>query len=231
MLLLLALVLVLPPLLVLLLLQLPLLLPAATTTISNSAVDANTSKFSSAWLCQQTSWNRQCQQTSWNRNLSVVRSPCRIYLRTYWADSFQISVVASPGPYPQTFCLKNFWGKCISGFFFSFSLTYDAMGSKTSKRYSSLKSLLNFFWIFLSVVLTKVLFLDFWNFELLIFHYFFRVNMGPYGSSLQKATPSLISLLNFSKLFLNFLLSSPHKTTVLDFENFEFTILNFFSQI
>ncbi len=32
-------------------------------------------------------------------------SPCRNYLRTYLADSFQISVVACPGPCPQTF----FW--------------------------------------------------------------------------------------------------------------------------
>ena len=35
--------------------------------------------------------------------LSVVRRPCRNDLRTYWADFFQISIVASPGPYPQTF--------------------------------------------------------------------------------------------------------------------------------
>ena len=45
--------------------------------------------------------------------------------------------------------------------YFSFSLTWNPMGAKTSKRYSSLKSLLHSFnlsWIFLSVVLTKVLF-------------------------------------------------------------------------
>ncbi len=34
-----------------------------------------------------------------------VRRPCRNYLnlRTYWADFFQLSVVASPGPYTHTF--------------------------------------------------------------------------------------------------------------------------------
>ncbi len=57
--------------------------------------------FSSAWLCQQ---------SSYNRNSSVVRRPsvCGIdYLWSYCIDFFQISVVASPlghmprGPYAQ----------------------------------------------------------------------------------------------------------------------------------
>ncbi len=55
--------------------------------------------------------------------------------------------------------------------YFSFSVTWDPMEAKISKRYSSLKSLLNhfkIFWTFFSVVLTKVLF---WIFEILSFRF------------------------------------------------------------
>ena len=57
----------------------------------------------------------------------------------------------------------------FSGFFFLFSLTWDPMGAKTSKIYSSLKSLLNPFKLclnFLLVILTKVLV---WIFKILSF--------------------------------------------------------------
>ncbi len=49
------------------------------------------------------------------------------------------------------------------------------MGAKTSKRYSSLKSLLNPFKLFLKFLLSgphKSTVLDFWNFEFLIFQEF-----------------------------------------------------------
>ncbi len=64
------------------------------------------SVFSSAWLCQQSSWN---QNSSVVRRTSYVRGID--YLWSYCMDCFQISVVASPGPYAQTFChfLKNFF--------------------------------------------------------------------------------------------------------------------------
>ncbi len=70
--------------------------------------------FSSAWLCQQ---------SSWNRNSSVIRpSVCGIdYLWSYCMNWFQISVVASPGPYAQMlfeFWKKNFFD--ILGIFFVF---------------------------------------------------------------------------------------------------------------
>ncbi len=48
------------------------------------------------------------------------------------------------------------------------------------------------------------------------------------GANTSKRNSSLKSLLNFSKLLLNFLLSSPHKPAVLDFYNFKFTIFNDF---
>ncbi len=79
--------------------------------------------------------------------------------------------------------------------------------------------LANFFWIFFSVVLTKALF---GIFE--IFSLWFLVNFFPLTRY-----SSLKSLLIFSKLFLNVLLSIPHKSTVVDFWNFEFTIFIIFS--
>ncbi len=156
--------------------------------------------------------------------LKFVHRPCRNYLRNYWANSFQISVVASPGPCPRRFL--NFWNKTKNAFsnssgFFSFSLTWGPIGAKTSKPYSSPKSLWifsNFFWIFCSVVFTKVLF---WVFEILSFWFFtncFRINMGPYGSISSSASQLCQKLLsrflsNFScgfpwailpEVFLNF---------------------------
>ena len=75
-------------------------------------------------------------------------------------------------------CYPDLCGHCLPscqaerqapGVLVSFSLTWDPIWAKTSKRYSSLKSplsLFNLFWFFFSVVLTKVLF---WIFEILIF--------------------------------------------------------------
>ncbi len=110
--------------------------------------------------------------------VSVVRRPCRNYLRTYWADCFQISVMASPGPYTQS-CFEVLKTKMhfqiFEDFVFLFvliMLTWDPMVAKTSKCYSSLKSLLNLshlFWIFLSVVLAKI---RFWILEILSFWFF-----------------------------------------------------------
>ncbi len=91
--------------------------------------------FSSAWLCQQSSWN-------WNS--SVVRpSVVRLWhLWSYCMDFFQNLVGASPGPYAQTF-EKTIFFFLIFYEYFSFLFTWDPMGGKTSKCYSSLKSLLN----------------------------------------------------------------------------------------
>ncbi len=48
------------------------------------------------------------------------------------------------------------------------------------------------------------------------------------GAEISKYYSSLKSLLNLFKLFLIFLLSGSHKSTVLDFLNFEFMIFNKF---
>ncbi len=47
--------------------------------------------------------------------------------------------------------------------------------------------------------------------------FFLFVNMGPYGSQNFKRYSSLKSVLNLFNFFLKFLLSGPHKSTVLDF--------------
>ncbi len=69
------------------------------------------------------------------------------------------------------------------------------MGAKTSKRYFSLKPLLNPLKLFLNFLLSgpdKSTDLDFWNFQFLFFQDFFFlfINMGPYGNQ------------NFKTLFL-----------------------------
>ncbi len=75
--------------------------------------------FSAARLCQQSSWS-----------LCGVRRPCHNYLRTYWAHSVQISVLASPGPYP------HYEKKCIqkvSGFFLFVFVNMGPHGSPNFK--------------------------------------------------------------------------------------------------
>ncbi len=54
-----------------------------------------------------------------------------------------------------------------------------------------------------------------------------RLKLHAMGTNISKRYSSLKSLLNFFKLLLNFLLSGPHKSTLLDFWNF--ANLNFFS--
>ncbi len=69
----------------------------------------------------------------------VIRpSVCGIdYLWSYCMDFFQILILASPGPYAQTF--SSFLKKKEIWIFyenFSFSLTWDPMEAKISKCYS-----------------------------------------------------------------------------------------------
>ncbi len=88
---------------------------------------------------------------------------------------------------PRVFSfLKKKIGFDLLGFF-SFSLTWDPMGAKSSKRYSSLKSLLNPFNFFSEISSQWSWqkycfgFLKFWVFDIsgILFVFF---NMGPHGS-------------------------------------------------
>ncbi len=80
------------------------------------------------------------------QELEIRLSVCGIdYLWSYCMDFFQ--VVASPGPYVQT---KNWFFYE----YFSSSLTWDPMAAKNSKRYCSLKSLLNLFKLFVKFLLS-----------------------------------------------------------------------------
>ncbi len=66
----------------------------------------------------------------------------------------------------------------------------------------------------------KVLFLEFWNFEFPICHdcISFFLTRDSMGTKTSKRYFSLKSLLDFSKLLLNFLLSGPHISAVWNFE-------------
>ncbi len=116
----------------------------------------------------------------------------------------------------------------------STQLTREPYRRKISKRYSSLKSLLNLFKPFLKFRLScphKRTVLGFWNFEFTNFHDFvsFSLTWDPMAAKTSKRYPSnkyLWISSNFN--FLNLLLSGPHKSTVLDFWNFEVLIFNKF---
>ncbi len=99
------------------------------------------------------------------RRLSVC--PWRNYLWTQCTDFFQILVVASLGPYARILFF-HLWFFFIFKEYFSFSLTWDLIEQKISKRYSSYKSqptAFNFSWNFFPMVLTKMRlgFLKFWK--------------------------------------------------------------------
>ncbi len=122
-------------------------------------------------------------------------------LWSYCMDFFQVLVLASPGPYAQTFVLifEKKWGTFYE--YFSFLITWDPM------EYC--------FWIFF------FFFFDLKIFEILCLRFFTLffvfVNLGPMGAKTSKRYSSLKSLLNPFKLFLKFLLSGPDKSSVLDF--------------
>ncbi len=148
--------------------------------------------FSSAWLCQQSSWNRNSSVVC--RPSSSLLNPSKPFLK------FLLS-----GPDKST--VLDFWNFEFLIFqeFCSFSLTWDPMGDKTSKRYSSLKSLLTPFKLFLNFLLIgphKGIVLDFWNFEFLIFHDFFFVfvHIEPYGSQKFKTQSTFESFQTFYEI-------------------------------
>ncbi len=73
-------------------------------------------------------------------SLSVVRHPCRNYLRTHWADSFQISVVASLGQYLQMFFgfLKKRMHFQIFQDFFPYCVNHVNVGPYGSQNFKTL---------------------------------------------------------------------------------------------
>ncbi len=100
------------------------------------------------------------------------------------------------------FC--NFEFLMFQDFFCSFLLTWDPMGAKTLKRYSSLKSLLNPFKLFLNFLPSsppKSTVLNFCNFEgflfFRIFFFPFSLKWDPTGAKISKRYSSLIFISNF----------------------------------
>ena len=98
---------------------------------------------------------------------------------------------------------------------FCFVNIWDPMGAKISKRYSSRKSLLYLFKLFIRLFFFsdphKSTVMDSWNFEFKIFHifFFFFINMGLYGSQTFKmlllSQITLESFQTFSWIFPVFL--------------------------
>ncbi len=230
--------------------------------------------FSSAWLRQQSSWY----------GVFVIHHLASMSQssRSYWADSFQISVVASPRPYRQTFfeffpfCVNHvnmgpygsqnfkrlllpqitfesfqtfsefswpdkstvleFWNFDILIFqdFFFVLFNMWPYGSQKFQNATPPSNhfwmFSNFFWIFCSVVLTKVPFCIFEILRFWFFTTFFRVNMGPYGSQNFKTLLLPQITFEFFQSFPDFFLSSPDKSTVLNFWNLRFLTISF-SQI
>ena len=120
--------------------------------------------FSSASVCQQSSWNRNSSGARPSVHPSV---PSTISEHVTWI-SFKFWCWF-PELYPWTLC-EGLKKKDFLEFFtniFSFSSTWDLMGAKISKRYSSCKSQLNVFnlsWIFFPMVLKiRLRFLKFWK--------------------------------------------------------------------
>ena len=133
--------------------------------------------------------------------------------------------------------LWNFWNFENWNFnnFFSYSLTWDLMEVKISKRYSSYKSQLKFFKPFLNfflMVLTKLR-LGFWNFENYNFNefYSFMLTWDPMGAKFSKQITQILQIAcyksqaNVLKLVLNFPPNGPHKTSFGIFEIYSFWFL------
>ena len=111
--------------------------------VFNSCICHNDSFFSSAWLCPQ---------SSWNRNLSVVCRPSSVRPPVR-PSSVRVAIISEPnarisfkfwlllplshklGCFFFAFLKKKFFYE-----YFSFSLTWDPMGAQISKRYSYYKS-------------------------------------------------------------------------------------------
>ena len=123
--------------------------------------------FSSAWLCEQSSINRNSSVVRPSVHCLSIRPSSMSQLSlNLCTDFFQISSVASPGLFAETIFLFQ---KNVLIFFlwiFFVSLTWDPMGAKLSKRYSSYQSqpkAFTFSWIFFPMVLTNFGNLKFWK--------------------------------------------------------------------
>ncbi len=113
-----------------------------SSILSSRAPSPWASCFSSAWLCQQRSWN-------WNSSVvrpsvhrqSVASIIVWIYFEfsaSYCMDLFRILVVASLRPYPRT--VLNFWKKKRFFFYFFLPIFFISvnMGPHGSKKFKTL---------------------------------------------------------------------------------------------
>ena len=132
--------------------------------------------------------------------------------------------------------LRHMSGRCFFFFFFfffryfSFSLTLDSMGVKTSKRYSSLKSLLDFSTLVLNFIhsgrhkSTAFGFWKFWVYDCSQFFFVF-VNMGPFWSKNFKTLLLPQITIKYFETSPDFFFNRPHKSTFWMFKIVSFWFL------
>ncbi len=177
--------------------------------------------FSSAWLCQH----------YWLCPSSV--RPCRNYLFwTYCTDFFQILVVASLEPYTETFFFWIFEKKNSGGIFyeyFSFSLTWDPMRAKISKRspYKSQPKVFKLLLNFLPNSPHKIT-LGLLKIEMLKIFVLFSLTWDPIGAKISKWYSSYKLQPKLLKLLLIFPPIGPRKTSFGIFKILNFGFLAFF---
>ena len=119
--------------------------------------------------------------------------------------------------------------------YFSFSLTWDPIGAKSSKRYSykSHVKLFKLSWIFSPVVLTtkRLGFLKFWKLKFKKKNFSYSLTRDSMGVKMSKRFSYKSKPKGF-KLVLNFPPNGPHKTTFGIFKILSFRFLTiFFSKI
>ena len=118
--------------------------------------------------------------------------------------------------------------------YFSFSLTWDTIGAKISKRYSSYKSQPKAFKFFLHFLPNGPHKSTFGIFKILkieivmIFFFSFSLRWNSMGVKISKRYSSYKSQPKAFKLFLNILPNGPHKTNFGIFEILSFRFLTIF---
>ncbi len=154
----------------------------------------NSKKTNCSWTIISPVW--LCQQNSWNRNLSILR--VNIISEPTERISFKFWLLLPLGQTPRHIFFVFFF------FYehFSFSLTWDPMGAKISKCYSSYKLQPKVFKLFLTFLpngsrkTTRLEFLKFWKFNEF---YSFSLTYDSMGVKISNDTPA-----NHSQKFSNF---------------------------
>ena len=203
-----------------------------------TSVEMDSSEKKSHFLILSSAW--PCQQSSWNQKSSVVR-PLTQFLRNCYMDPGQILWKATYPPYLQTAVLffQNFW---FSNFYEFLALLDSVsrghgMGLLSVVHPSGAQFSLNLMHGFLSKfgccflwAIRLDIFFNFWkkkSFWIFYEYFLFWLTCDPMGGKILKCY-SYKSQPKAFKLFVNFLLNGPHKTTLGTFEILNIEILTNF---